>query len=227
MSRPRVVSGVLEMKMNTTVGCQFLQRKFVVVLRGLCVFGIGKVGGFPPPKINSMWRALILHKHFLLIQLVREMGKIKTLYLSNKHLPCPDENQTLPLLMTVTRWHHVPRRKLSPTTTKPQLLLLQYQQSPSCSHSNHSHTTAGREVRAESDLNVYGENLVGGAAEPGFHQRTRIKQHICSSHSHFLTTPAYLQVFSRLCGTNIAWKSALALATIINLWEVLTRLSSA
>lgn len=88
-----------------------------------------------------------------------------------------------------------------------------------------SHTTAGREVRAESDLNVYGENLVGGAAEPGFHQWTRIKQHIRPSHSHFLTTPAHLQVFSPLCSTHIACKLALVLAEIINLWEVLTRLS--
>lgn len=95
--------------------------------------------------------------HFLFLQLVREMGKRKTLYLSNKHLPWLDEEQTLPLLMSVTRWHHVLRKKLSPITTKPLPLLLRHRESPSCSHSNHwqlSHTAAGKEVRAGSDLNT-------------------------------------------------------------------------
>lgn len=53
ISWPRAVSGVLEMKTNTTAGCQFLQWKFVVVLRGLCVFGIRKVVFFPSKnKLN-------------------------------------------------------------------------------------------------------------------------------------------------------------------------------
>lgn len=39
----------------------------------------------------------MLYKHFLLMQLVREMGKRKTLRLPNKHLPWLDEDQTLPL----------------------------------------------------------------------------------------------------------------------------------
>lgn len=56
---------VLEMKRNMTAGCQFLQWKFVVVLTGLCVFGIRKVGfplkQKPNVKISDSRKALFIN----------------------------------------------------------------------------------------------------------------------------------------------------------------------
>lgn len=121
-----------------------------------------------------MWRAPILYKHFLLLQLVREMGKRKTLYLSNKHLPWLDEEQTLPLLTSATRWHHVLRKKLSPITTKPPPLLLRHRESPVVSglFPLKPLTTVTHNCRQRSEAwirpkcsRVYGENVVGCGVE--------------------------------------------------------------